>query len=79
MDGKDLLKANDKILLNEEAIKNMKLAQQNRKPISEETRQKMRDKKLGRKLSSEQCIKISKSNTGKHMSAEAISKRVWSI
>jgi hypothetical protein len=27
MDGKDLLKANDKILLNEEAIKNMKISQ----------------------------------------------------
>jgi len=42
--------------------------------VSPETRQKMRDKKLGRTLSLEQQMKISKSNTGKHMSSEAIRK-----
>jgi group I intron endonuclease len=42
--------------------------------VSPETRQKMRDKKLGRTLSLEQRTKISKSNTGKHMSSEAIRK-----
>jgi hypothetical protein len=42
--------------------------------VSPETRQKMRMQKLGKKLSLEQRAKISKSNTGKHMSTEAIRK-----
>jgi len=42
--------------------------------VSPETRQKMREKKLGRKLPVEQRTKIAKSNTGKKMSLEAVHK-----